>query len=388
LLAIVTELGKIMAQIDMKSDSCITLRDIAENLGVSLTTVSLALRENHKIPAERRKQIQEAARRMGYIPNPMAAALAHQRYSSRTHSIGAEIAWVNYWQNPEELCGYKEFDLYWKGAFRVAEDRGYRLEEFRCDHRMSSYRLEQILLTRNIQGILLPPHGLIDLPVGWDKIHWDKFSIVRMGYSIKYPRSHVVTGDQLNSGLIGFENIRRRGYRRIGYVCGERTTMRAQAGFLMMQLEMAPEDRVPILILPDRDDHSVDPAPLCAWLKKYRPDAILTEISAMPGILEQAGYRIPQDIGLATTSVLDGNADSGINQNSEEIGKVAMELLISLINHQQKGVPKFCREVLVESMWVDGSTLPWRIAPQIPPTPSPKAEPHKVSSDAATRSNF
>ena len=65
-------------------------------------------------------------------------------------------------------------------------------------------------------------------------------------------------------------------------------------------------------------------------------------------LLKAAGCKVPRDIGLAALSVLDGNADAGIDQNSEEIGKVAIQLLISLINHNECSIPKICREVLVE----------------------------------------
>ena len=67
---------------------------------------------------------------------------------------------------------------------------------------------------------------------------------------------------------------------------------------------------------------------------------------------------MPEDIGLAAFSVLDGNADAGIYQNSEEIGRAAVQLLISLIHHNEHGVPEVCREVLAEGQWQDGSTLP------------------------------
>jgi LacI family transcriptional regulator len=57
-------------------------------------------------------------------------------------------------------------------------------------------------------------------------------------------------------------------------------------------------------------------------------------------------------------SVWDGNADAGIYQNSEVIGKAAVQLLISLIHHNERGIPAVCRETLVEGRWQDGSTLP------------------------------
>lgn len=57
-------------------------------------------------------------------------------------------------------------------------------------------------------------------------------------------------------------------------------------------------------------------------------------------------------------SVPEGNADAGMDQNSHEIGLAAIQLLISLINHNECGIPGICRKVLVEGQWVNGSTLP------------------------------
>ena len=99
---------------------------------------------------------------------------------------------------------------------------------------------------------------------------------------------------------------------------------------------------------------------LSTWLKRVRPDAILTDIPEVRQWLSNVGYRVPEDIGLATLTVLDGNADAGIDQNSLEIGRAAVQMLISLIHHNERGLPAICRELLIEGKWVDGSTLPSR----------------------------
>jgi LacI family transcriptional regulator len=99
---------------------------------------------------------------------------------------------------------------------------------------------------------------------------------------------------------------------------------------------------------------------LTAWLKQEKPDAVLTDICELPEYLAAAGYLVPQDIGHAALSVLDGHADAGIDQNSREIGRAAVQTLISLINHNERGIPAIPREVLVAGRWVDGATLPQR----------------------------
>ena len=58
--------------------------------------------------------------------------------------------------------------------------------------------------------------------------------------------------------------------------------------------------------------------------------------------------------------MLDGNADAGIDQNPEEIGRVGLLTLVALVNDHDCGVPLNSRQILVEGTWVDGSSLPRR----------------------------
>src|SRR5437867_4282751 len=108
----------------MPDSSQVTLKKIADAVGVSAMTVSLALRNDPRIRAPRRLLIQDTARRMGYRPNAMAKALVHQRWHASDHPISAELAWINCWQEPKRLRSYREFDLCWRGATQAAEKCG------------------------------------------------------------------------------------------------------------------------------------------------------------------------------------------------------------------------------------------------------------------------
>ena len=107
------------------------------------------------------------------------------------------------------------------------------------------------------------------------------------------------------------------------------------------------------------------------WLKRHQPEAILTEISNMKSVLEQLGTRVPQDIALATLNVLDSDADSGINQNPELVGKAAGEVLVAMINRNERGTSLNHRSATVMGQWVKGSTLPVR-TPRKPALPYPE----------------
>jgi len=60
------------------------LKQLAEHLGLSQTTVSRALNGYPEVGAETRRRVNEAARKMGYRPNPYAMRLA----TGRTNAIG------------------------------------------------------------------------------------------------------------------------------------------------------------------------------------------------------------------------------------------------------------------------------------------------------------
>jgi len=343
----------------MGDSAQLTLKDVASAVGVSSMTVSLALRNHPRIPPGRRAMIQEIAQRMGYRPNAMASALVYQRRNSSAHPIAAELAWINHWKEPRQLRGFREFDLYWRGAVQAAEKCGFRLEEFVVSEGVNYARLERILRCRNIQGILVPPHGSAAVTAPQlSSMDWSRFSIVRFGYSLEDFPAHVVTSNQTQGTMLACAEMTRRGYDRVGYVCHDHSSTRSKAGFLMGQMVLPPPRRLPLLELDVHSGNCLEV--LRQWMLRIRPDAVLSEIAEVPVMLRKLGHQIPETVGLAATSVLDGNADAGIYQNSEEIGRVAVETLVGLIYQNQTGLPNLGREVLVDAIWRDGRTLPDR----------------------------
>lgn len=331
----------------------VSLRDIAKKVGVSHVTVSLALRGHPRISEKTRELIRRTADELGYRPDPMLAALANYRRTKADAPITASVAWVNAWQHPDDLRAHREFDFYWKGAAAAAEKFGYRLEEFRVGRECSPRRLHEILTTRGIQGILLPPQ--FPHP-DWGDFQWDDFAVVRFGRSLRNPRTHLVTSDQSANAQLAFEKMRERGYRRIGFATDESNVDRGhlfEAGFLLAQRAVDPKDRVEILSL-DGITTARQPAKIASWIKGGKVDAVFTDLPDLPDLLSKAKLRIP----LAVSSVLDAKADAGIDQHPEEIGRVGFLMLNSLINDRAQGIPDIFRQVLVEGSWVDGSSLP------------------------------
>ena len=337
----------------------VTLRDLAARLGVSHSTVSRALRGNPAISAATRGRVQALARELGYRPNFMAAGLGGRRHGGHAPGTLGVLAWINAWPEPGRLRSFREFDAYWRGAEAAAARLGYRLEEFRVPGGSRPMgRLHGILAARGIVGVLIPPQRG-ELPAGWPEFPWARFCVVRFGYSVPVPPANVVADNHLTSGMRAYEALRRLGYRRIGFVSGVEATTRFRAGFLLKQTDDEDAvERLPILRLPVPGGVACRRSEVLGrWMEQWTPDVILSDIPEMRALLERRGLRVPRDIGLAGFSVLDGKVDSGIDQNSEEIGRVAIEALTALLNRNQLGIPSITREILVESTWRKGGSV-------------------------------
>ncbi len=344
----------------------VSLRDIAQAIGVSHVTVSLALRDDPRVSAQRRTEVQAAAKRLGYHPDPMLSSLSAYRHSKRPVTIHSTIAWLNQWPDPKALRRLHEFAAYWEGAREAAGTLGYRLEEFVVDRAMPGHRLQRILKTRNVRGILLPPHNSGFELADFD---WSLFSVVRFGVSIKEPSAHVVTSDQMHCATLAFLKVREHGYGRIGFVSSRmfdrKTGGNFRAGFLAVQDALLPlaEHLEPLIL--EETDAVLDERALRPWLRAWKPDAIITTDPRVHGMLTDLGIDVPRDLAAATTSMLDGNFDAGVDQNSHEIGQVAMRTLAGLIHQNERGIPRYGRRILVEGRWVDGGSLPL-VTPRMP----------------------
>ena len=67
----------------MKETAPLTMKDIARELGISVATVSRALKDSPRISAERRAAIQQYAREHNFTPNMIAESLRHSKVKAQ-----------------------------------------------------------------------------------------------------------------------------------------------------------------------------------------------------------------------------------------------------------------------------------------------------------------
>ena len=91
----------------------ITLKDIARELGISVSTASRALNEYPGISEETIKMVQEFAKKHHYVPNSIAVNFR----KNKTMTLGMIV--------PEVVHYY--FSSIISGALQAANKKGYRL---------------------------------------------------------------------------------------------------------------------------------------------------------------------------------------------------------------------------------------------------------------------
>lgn len=343
----------------------VTLKHIAKALGVSHATVSLALRNHPRISEKTKAKIRRKAEKMGYQPDPMLASLSKYRSAGAGNSAPATLAWINpLLKNPEKLCEYEEFRLYRQGAHAAAKESGYKLEEFEC-YQIQMKRLDVILKTRNIRGIVIAPLISTERPDDWEHFPWNDYATVAFGQRIQFPKVHFVSSDHVSNTILAFERALEKGYQRIGFVGGYRRRRMFGAGYLWAQQALPEPQRLPPFYHRD-EPYAQQLEMLQAWLAENKPDAIIID-SDLYVMFKELGVAVPDDVGLATVS-FDGALDvaiknkinAGVYQNPVEIGRSAIRILLSLLHDNKYGIPEVNHGTFVEGHWVDGSMLPDR----------------------------
>lgn len=100
----------------MNDKAPLTMKDIARELGISVSTVSRALKDSSRISAERRVMIQQFAREHNFTPNMLAESLRHSKVQP-IKLIGVIIPEFTHFYFSSVLAGIEE----------EASARGYRI---------------------------------------------------------------------------------------------------------------------------------------------------------------------------------------------------------------------------------------------------------------------
>lgn len=330
-----------------------TMKTIAAKAGVSVMTVSLALRNDHRISPATRQRIQDIAQQLGYRSNPMIATLMTHIRASRPVTYQANLAFLA--ENIKRVLANHVFRSAYEGVIKRAEELGFLVDVFSLDDvGLRRGHLAKVLETRNIQGIILAPLRKAGSLEGLEGSRW---SATALGNSVLSPRFHRVTHHQAHGIQLVIDRLMEKGYRRIGLAIEEENDEKVDrswsSGMAGHHLRIPARQRVPVLLCP------LDSPSLAQWLKKHRPDVVIGH-EGLYMALKRLGLKVPEDVAFASLSVVGGRHANfaGLNQNWPMVGAAAVESVVAQIYRNERGAPECPKTIMLEGFWVDGATAP------------------------------
>lgn len=338
------------------------MADIAKAAGVSKNTVSLALRGSKRVAAATRERVVEAADKLGYRMNPTVARLMAELRQNRSAGFQATLALVNANGSRTAFQDHPTIPIYVEGCRRRAEELGYTLDEFWLDEPgLPLNRWQSIMRARNIRGALIV--GLMEsnrLPGQFSPL-WEEFPTLVTGVRTREPALSYACSDHHSLALMAFEKAVALGYRRpalvLDGVIDDLIEGRFTAGFLSAQnrsVEISRRTQPFTDVVGARNNRDV----FDRWFEENRPDVIFTLYHEVQRWVEEMGLRVPEDVGLIQYEWRsDHRGWAGMNQRNDLVGAAAVDMLVSMIHHNQSGIPESPRATLIGSQWVDGESV-------------------------------
>lgn len=123
----------------------VTMKEIAQQLGVSVKTVSRVINDEKYVNEETRKIVLEQIQKLGYKPNQLARSLA----TNKTYSIGLLVSNI---ANPF-------FSEVVKGIGQTAQENGYSLIITDAETYEDAVKNIDVLLEKRVDGIIIYTMG-------------------------------------------------------------------------------------------------------------------------------------------------------------------------------------------------------------------------------------
>lgn len=330
-------------------------RDIANALGISQCAVSRALRGDPRISVEMRERVVAVAKSLGYSENPYVSALMSRIRSGRKASETGTIALIVDVLTEQEWHRQRVFELYYEGAMRRSAELGFGLDCFYLKTGITAGRLDRVLHSRGIRGVILAPpyRGNRVLPM-----QWERYSCIGTGYAWEEQQFDRVANDHHHNTLMACRKLSELGYERIG-IClpsplarSERT--RYLPGFLTYQYGLPLERRLPVFEGTLGETFLAD---FHRWYAEWRPDVLLS-FQGWPAEWRHAIYaRIQKHIGIACLIRPFDSFYAGVEEASEQIGTTTVEQVVGKVLRNEYGPPSEPHLTLIEGKWKDGISL-------------------------------
>jgi LacI family transcriptional regulator len=309
-----------------------TIRDVAEQAGVSIATVSRVLNDRADVSLETRERVREVARAVGYSADPAARALATQR----THVVAVVVG---------DNAGHRDLSLVFFGRVLAAISR-----------RLAHSEYEALLQAVDDAGVHHRFDAAILIGVDADDALVTELSsrgipLVGVDVRLEAERAAFVGSDHADGVRLALAHLYALGHRRIAHLGGAVNTVAGAERIAAFRREA---ERLG-LPLPDDYVRAGDFSSAsgyretCALLAlPERPTAIVaaSDLMALAGLqaIRDVGLEPGRDVAIVGFDDLEAAALAyppltTIRQDRQELGTIAAERAIELIEEPDSAPP-------------------------------------------------
>lgn len=318
------------------------MRDIADELGLSVVTVSKVLRNHPDIGEETRKRVLKRVEELDYQPNELARSLV----TGRSYLVGLVVPGLLH-------PFYAEVAQSLSSAIRK---KGYSLiiassEE---DPELERREIRQ-LLARRLDALVIASTG--DDIEQFKLLERKKQRFVLIDRDLRDHSANFVGVDDEAAGRIATEHLLNIGCRLVAHIRGQdnSTGIGRYKGYQSALLNRGLPERPEYVVgASNVDTNSVQQGFEAVRLllsRNPKPDGVFCyndplAIGAIDAILEE-GLRVPEDIAVIGCGNLHYDRNlrvplSSIDQHSPEIGRRAADLVLSMIESKKTLRPRSC----------------------------------------------
>lgn len=331
----------------------LTMKDIARELGVSVATVSRALKDSPRISETRREEIKSYARSVGFSPNLMAESL---RNRSVMKVIGVIIPQFTHFYFSSILSGIEEEALKYGYNLMVAQSGNAERERDICEsfyeNKVCGIIVSQAKDTTNYEHF----QKLLDR--GVPLVFYD-----RICTGVNASR---VTVDDYTGAFAAVDYLVKTGCRRIAFYCSPMKLVISKNRYngyrdALLKNGIKPDDELSIICDNREDAERMTPLIMA---KSTPPDAFFavnddTAIGIMFAV-KRLGMRVPDDISICgftngQRAIACDPMLTTVEQRGPEVGRQAANILINKVEGRSP-LEKIEKRVVRTKLIVRGTT--------------------------------
>ncbi|GER17722.1 LacI family DNA-binding transcriptional regulator [Variovorax boronicumulans] len=317
-----------------------TIKDVALQAGVSVTTVSHVVNDTRHVSAKVRERVELAIRELGYVPNAMARSLK----SNTTSTLGMLIPNSS---NP-----------YFAEIVRIVEDRcfgaGYTLVLCNTDdepRRQSVYL--QVLAERRIDGLIVVSTGADEDDSLATQLRGLRIPTVLVDREIADPACDLVETAHMQGGLLAVRHLLSLGHKRIACIGGPLGVTSSEQrieGWRMALAETGSAPNADALLWRGGFTSQGGYEAMHAILRtEQKPSAVfvcndLMAIGALRAAHE-SGVRVPDELSIVGFDDIELSAYTSpplttVAQPKERIGALAVDMLLERMGGKRRDARK------------------------------------------------